>query len=517
MKLQFWISGSVIGRRIDTGIQIVPCVVPLPTLEEQAFSLPTPPAGQQVPMLTNPRKHQLPESPEQQALFSNKKKRSNPMDVEITSACDRCNAQLSSLQLTCSGCARIFHDTCRLENEEIPSSAPGSRWKCRICSAEPAAMSARDFMSMIDKLPFDNDFIKFFIHLTTRIHALERQVRTLEACPRRVIDCAAPTESQSTQPATGDGDQTAKRQHSKSVLVIGDKILKQLQPRILDRLPRKNSVAIRTYSRADSASTVSAIDSFLKENPQPVQVILHAGYEECMEFNKGAFLDNIRTLGHALKENRPDCALSVITVPQFHQECKAANDSLIANQKEWNLDVIDMTHPHRQIVHKGMYTYTGCEDVKESIATAVARKASTFLGIKMAKKRPPIQPSSKQSSPVEQKTRRSSSITSPLDGRSSEVTPLLNLLTELRDLGGQLPRQPRVTQKQPGRTRIHGARAEYPALREPPRLPARRSPQSKTPPPPTLADVVAQAILANTQAGSQKNFGGKSANPRRRN
>ena len=118
--------------------------------------------------------------------------------------------------------------------------------------------------------------------------------------------------------------------------------------------------------------------------PQPDHLILHSGYDECLEFGKDKGLASIVEFAQCLKKARPDCFLSVLTVPQFSMECKDVNVALEARSEESDFDVIAATEDQRGMVNRRSYSYSTPE-ILTTCAKGVALKIGTFIGVKAGK------------------------------------------------------------------------------------------------------------------------------------
>lgn len=121
-------------------------------------------------------------------------------------------------------------------------------------------------------------------------------------------------------------------------------------------MPKKNGPAVRWSSRKDSKSVFQVASKFLESNAQPTHIIAHCGYEECMEFDKERFLTEVRAFSTKLSETRPNCSWSIVTIPQFHKECRDANENLKELQEELKFDLIDLKHAQRAMALKGDYS-----------------------------------------------------------------------------------------------------------------------------------------------------------------
>ena len=74
-----------------------------------------------------------------------------------------------------------------------------------------------------------------------------------------------------------------------------------------------------------------------------------------------------------LAEDRPDCAGSVVTVPEFTKGCLEANEILIASRENWKLDVINLINIHRPMLNKGIYSYAEQADMAMACSKTIAR------------------------------------------------------------------------------------------------------------------------------------------------
>lgn len=170
---------------------------------------------------------------------------------------------------------------------------------------------------------------------------------------------------------------------NKTVLLVGDKSIKQLKRQLAAQLPKKASLVVRWTSKKDAVSILELADKFLQSNDHPVHIIVHGGHEECLEFQKDRYLSEISAFAQRTMAKRSDCSWSIITIPQFTKECREANEELKKHQETLRYDIIDVTHAHRPMVTRGFCSYSKLDDTAEACAKAMARKA-TFLDVKIA-------------------------------------------------------------------------------------------------------------------------------------
>lgn len=305
---------------------------------------------------------------------NNKPQRSKTMEAaEAEMMCPRCPKPLNpSFFLICGGpCRRSFHTMCFTRDEEDPKTAKS--WKCRVCSAAAVAgpMSADSILAELDKQPLSSE-------LMTQVCRMVLMNKTMD--PNSVSARVLPPQSVSAELCQTE-ECTAKGPKP-TVLVVGDKKLREVKGKILAQMPKDCSVVIRPYSSPETASILEKAREFLEKNPQPVHVVLHAGHEECVDFKSDAFLKSVSSFACCLKQQRPDCSMSVITVPQFTKESKDVNEALTAHQEEWKLNVVDLTKGQRAMVLKGKYGYSGTPDLVQLTSGTIAKKACDLLGTK---------------------------------------------------------------------------------------------------------------------------------------
>lgn len=334
-------------------------------------------------------------------LLTNKRRPNHMISMDSTDLCDRCDQSLSSLYLKCSSCKRIFHRTCRTQDEEEPSDEPGSRWKCRVCSTPAANMSFTKFMSVLDRQQcLDDELMNCVTHLVKRLKTLEDEVAILRCSqPRRKFtEVSAPSVSQE-QLTDEDMDMSPVEQTplpsapQKSVLVVGDSIVLRLKSPLKKLLPG-NSIAIRSSKKQDIESILKEADTFACKAAGPVTIFLQAGFHECMNFERAKFLSAVRNFNAKLRVMNEQSQLFVLSVPLFGMDCKSANDELqgLVAEEGSSLNFINLSVCQQPMVMGGSYTYKG--EVADKVALNLARRAAPFLGTKISKpkKKPVTQP-----------------------------------------------------------------------------------------------------------------------------
>lgn len=355
-------------------------------------------------------------------------RRQNQMEpMEQEEVCTRCETALNGLLLKCASCRRHFHAKCKTADEALPCDDPPAPWTCRVCSTPGALKTADMLMTTLDKTPLESETMNYVAFLVTHIRKLEQQVSSLSEKLAPFSTSPAVATSPAVSPSANnaaDGSGDAKRP-SKTVLLIGDKKSQKLAWEVKDRFSRKNSIVVRTFSKHSTQKILEQARAFLDENPQPVHLVLHTGYEECMEFEKDKLLTPVKDFVQKLKTTRPNCSISLVTIPQFSKECREANQALLSLKDEMDetrLDVIDLSRSHRLMVNKGSYSYSGKDELLISCANNLARRVGTFLGVNPTTRRvqtaepveddtrtgsrPAADPSRRQESqPTERKTR----------------------------------------------------------------------------------------------------------------
>ena len=376
--------------------------------------------------------------------------------MECGRSCSRCNTEINSLSLRCASCERTLHVACRTRDELEPSEDPRATWNCRVCLTPLARRSSDEMMLFLDKQPLESELMNYVAFLVTKIRKLEAKVAALSEL--RTEQCEVIRQEPMDEVPEAENKQV-KGTFSKSVLLIGDAPTEQLKRKVLSQLPRKTPIVIRAYRKRDTKAILEHAETFLSTNPQPVHIILHSGYNECMEFEKEKFLLAIDEFSKRLKERRPECSMSVITVPQFIGECKEANTLLREKQKSADICVIESTESHRMMVNRGLYTYAGIEDLLITCSKAIARKAADFLEVKTVNlpPRPTIERNqeakrtqggtrrSRQEEQLPQPTRRDPTRNSerpPIRGRQTDAGNQRNKYRESRQTNREARSQP---------------------------------------------------------------------------
>ena len=294
--------------------------------------------------------------------------------MEVDEKCSRCGESLGAITLTCGYCGRRFHLSCRTADEAEPSEEPGTRWRCRVCAHPTATTDHEGAMSALDKAALTDPLAGVIANMTLRMRQLERQVSTLG---KRLHNGYDPQLTQDPRSANNENTPPYRM-----VLLVGDSPVMQIRDKLRQQCPRGVPVMKRASRRDDIASITATAESFLEKHPNPVHIILHGGYEECMEMKKDVYLAAVSVFAKRLGSHRPECSMSVTTVPLFNRECKEANDTLTAAQVELKIDLIDLTKAHRELVIKGRYEYATDGTAAQECSRLLAGKACSFLGAK---------------------------------------------------------------------------------------------------------------------------------------
>ena len=247
---------------------------------------------------------------------------------------------------------------------------------------------------MIDKQSLESETMYYITFLITRIRSLEAVVARL-AAQSAADQGLQPIAQPAAATPVNSGKESADQQEKlppKTVLLLGDIKLKQLERKIKTHLPQKGAVMLRCFSKPATESILEQGTKFLESNPQPVHLILHSGYDECMDFKKDKFLSSIANFAGKLKRDRPECSMSVISVPQFTSECMQANEVLKARKTERGIDVLDLTNSHRVMTNKGAYSYSSLDELSTACSKTIARRAAAFLGVKLVAVQPTRSP-----------------------------------------------------------------------------------------------------------------------------
>lgn len=307
----------------------------------------------------------------------------------VSAQCDRCRDALGAVSLSCAACRRVFHLKCRAVDEKEPSDEPAAKWLCRLCDSAAMGMSDIEFMKYLDATPMKEEIWRTCARLVVTTRNLAMEVAWLKSQLGQLALAGATVAPEPTQVAPADNPPAKKKQDAKkTVLFIGDKLIRQLRMKVLTQLPKKASVLIKQVSSGDIESIKRETLEFLQTNQQDVHVIIHSGYNECLEFKKDLLLETVRKLVNEVRESRSNVSFSMTTVPPFTRECSEANEALARNQGSLSIEMLDLTFVHRELIHRGQYSYSS-EESADACSKTIARKMASFLGTELKPLKPP--------------------------------------------------------------------------------------------------------------------------------
>ena len=136
---------------------------------------------------------------------------------------------------------------------------------------------------------------------------------------------------------------------------------------------------VRVARKDDITSITTMARELLEKQKEPAHFILVGVHEECIDQRKDIFLSAVTDFATILTNLRPDCSLSVATVPLFNGECRDANSGLVAHQAGWKYETLDLTKQHRELVMKGKYEYGADSVAGDECSKILARKACSFF------------------------------------------------------------------------------------------------------------------------------------------
>ena len=314
------------------------------------------------------------------------------MDFEtspFSRSCDRCKDTLGAIRLSCTTCGRVFHPKCKSTDEDPPSEEASANWSCRLCKCGNAGMSDIDFMKYLETTPLNEDVWKTCARLVVTTRNLAAEVAGLKTQLGQLLASGLPAlpsnpEQEDNKPKISEKKKPAPE---KTVLFIGDRLIRQLRMKILAQLPKRSSIAIKQVSAGDIGKIKEETQEFLKTNQQDIQVILHCGYNECLNFKKEELLGTLRNLVNETKSSRTNVSFAMTTVPQFTRECNEVNETLKMSQTETSIEILDLSSDHLDMIHRGQYSYSS-EESTDACAKTIARKIASFLGTELKPLRP---------------------------------------------------------------------------------------------------------------------------------
>ena len=273
--------------------------------------------------------------------------------------------------------------------------------------------------------------------------------------------------------------------HKKSVLFVGDSSTRRLRHKILEQLPRNSSILFRGCSKADIGSILAQTKKAIEDNPQELQIILHCGYEDCLNFKGNEFIKSLSEFALDLKTKRPNCSLAISTVPEFTKECNTANDALTNSREELGIDILNLKIPHRGMVLRGSYSYSSVDEVAYSCAKSIARKAASLPIREKESAQPRISAEeTPRTGPLNRGTR-----TKPTDRDRTQRAQLHLLLEGINKL---LKNQPRNTNRGSQRKASPNAKRSLPVHQS-------QSQQTPTQPPRTALNELLELALSQNK------------------
>lgn len=289
--------------------------------------------------------------------------------------------------MTCSACKRSWHIEHHLGGSTWQVLPPNekSTWKCGVCHSVISHCSTTELGAYIDEVvsPLrENGALK---HLTDIVCSLFIKVSCLEKENIRLSELLA--ESPASPSMAVDQPQTEVKE--KKVLLIGDDGVKPFKE-IKSLLEDSKGFVAKSAPHKDVPNILLDVKEMLRCYPADYHIFLHSGQFDCINRKGKEAIDAIEIMAEQLKSISPESKISVATVPNHNDECRAFNNALFQHEIQERISVVNLENIQVSMVLSNSTTYDSVAVGR--VKSILARRIAAHLGTKLKKFKPVVAP-----------------------------------------------------------------------------------------------------------------------------
>lgn len=298
--------------------------------------------------------------------------------------CVKCGETLNKADsMSSSPCKRSWHVNHQVNAAAWQALSPNekSNWKCGICQSAISHCSTNELGAYIDEVvsPLrDNGALR---HLTDIICSLFIKVSCLESENLRLsglLHKDQPSPQMAVDPSPLD-------EKEKKVLLIGDEGVKPFQD-IKSLLKDSKGFIAKSAPHKDVPNILLDVKEILRCPPGDYHIFLHSGQFDCVNRKGKEAIDAIELMANQLNSVSPGSKLSVATVPNHNDECRAFNNALFQHEIQETLSVVNLENIQVSMVLSNSTTYDSVSIGR--VKPILARKMAAHLGTRLKKSKP---------------------------------------------------------------------------------------------------------------------------------
>lgn len=252
-------------------------------------------------------------------------------------------------------------------------------WKCGTCQSATATSSTLELGDYIENVVAPLRANESLKALTAVICSLFMKIRTLESQNATLHE-----QFKQSIPITGMevNEGTPVEAREKKVLLIGDEGVKPFKD-IKSVLEQPKGFTAKSAPHKAVPNVLQDVQETLRCYPGDYNVFIHCGQFDCINQKGKEAIEAIEVFSQQLPTMSPGSKLSVATVPNHNDQCRAFNDALAHLEREEKLDVVNLENIQVSLVlgHRTSYDEVSADRAKK----VFARRIATYLGTKVKK------------------------------------------------------------------------------------------------------------------------------------